>query len=185
LSVKNIFTFDHVLPSWLEESGENQFYRFPVEYNHHTKDENPPFFGKCLFNKKTGVYIQPPYFVDALCDYIRYDLVKKIDPKATFFEFERVIVNGQTGGMSPGRHPDYDDFNIWTAVYFIVGNSGDLVFYINNDTKKIKFRKHRLVVFNSSIEHEALAPDMGDWRMSIGINWYMDTKFNLQTKGKQ
>lgn len=181
----NVFVFDHVLPKWLEESGENQFYRFPLEYNHYTKDENPPFFGKCLFNKKTGVYIQAPYFVDALCDYIRFDIPGKIDPQATFNEFQRVVINGQTGGMCPGRHADYDDYNIWTAVYFLLGTSGDLVFYLDNETKKVKFRKHRLVVFNSRIEHEALAPDMGDWRMSIGINWYMDTKFNLQTKGKQ
>ena len=180
----NVLTYDHVLPSWLEEAGENQFYRFPLEYNHYTKDSNPPFFGKCLFNKKTGVYLQSPYFVDALCDFIRCDLVNKIDPTATFNEFQRVIINGQTGGMSPGRHPDFDDYNMWTAVYFLLGNSGDLVFYLNDTTEKIEFKKHRLVVFNSHIEHEALAPEQGDWRMSIGINWYMDTKFNETLKEK-
>ena len=110
--------------------------------------------------------------------------MNKIDPTATFNEFQRVIINGQTGGMSPGRHPDFDDYNMWTAVYFLLGNSGDLVFYLNDTTEKIEFKKHRLVVFNSHIEHEALAPEQGDWRMSIGINWYMDTKFNETLKEK-
>lgn len=174
----NIFTFDNILPSFLERSGEEQFYRFPMEFGHHTTDNNPPFFGKCLYHRALGIYNKLPYFVEVLCDYIKHELIKNIDKDAKFLNFERIIINGQTEGMSPGRHCDFDDYNMWTAVYFIKGKSGDLLFYIDNDIKRIKFKTHRMVVFNSSIEHEALAPDKNDWRLSIGINWYMDSKLN-------
>jgi hypothetical protein len=63
-------------------------------------------------------------------------------------------------------------------VYFLLGHSGDLKFYEPQDEQQIQFQPHRLVVFNSGIEHEALAPEQGDWRMSIGINWLMESRLN-------
>lgn len=174
-----IKTYDHILPKWLEQVGEEQFYRFPMEYNHHTHNHNPAFFGRCLFNRRTGVNQDPPYFVTALCDYIRMDLITDLDPNAKFLGFERVIVNAQTGGMAPGPHKDFDhDPRYWTGVYFLLGHSGDLKFYEPLAEQQVQFQPHRLVVFNSGIEHEALAPDLGDWRMSIGINWLMESAYN-------
>lgn len=174
-----IKVYDHIFPKWLEAMGEEQFYRFPMEYNHHTHAYNPPFFGRCLFNRRTGVNIDPPYFVTALCDYIRTELVPDLDPSSQFLGFERVIVNGQTGGMAPGAHTDFDhDPRYWTGVYFLQGKSGDLELYPDGQTERIDFKKHRLVVFNSGIEHQALAPQIGDWRMSIGVNWLMESQHN-------
>lgn len=174
-----IKVYDHVMPKWLERQGEQQFYRFPMEYNHHTHTGTPAFFGRCLFNRRTGISMDPPYFVTALCDYIRTELVPNMDPQAEFLSFERVIVNGQTGGMAPGRHADYDhDPRYWTAVYFLQGQSGDLELYPNELVERVKFQPHRMAVFNSGIEHQALAPDPEDWRMTIGINWLMESQFN-------
>jgi hypothetical protein len=171
--------YDNIFPQWLEAQGEQQFYRFPMEYNHYTREGNPAFFGRCLFNRRTGVNVDPPYFVTALCDYIRLELVPNMDPSAQFLGFERVIVNGQTGGMAPGRHTDFDhDPRYWTGVYFLEGQSGDLELYPESGVERIEFQKHRLAVFNSGIEHQALAPELGDWRMTIGINWLMESEYN-------
>ena len=171
--------YDNIFPQWLETQGEQQFYRFPMEYNHYTQEGNPAFFGRCLFNRRTGVNVDPPYFVTALCDYIRLELVPQMDPNAQFLGFERVIVNGQTGGMSPGKHTDFDhDPRYWTGVYFLQGQSGALELYPKDGCEHIAFQKHRLVVFNSGIEHQALAPELGDWRMTIGINWLMESEYN-------
>ena len=171
--------YDNIFPQWLETQGEQQFYRFPMEYNHYTREGNPAFFGRCLFNRRTGVNVDPPYFVTALCDYIRLELVPHMDPSAQFLGFERVIINGQTGGMAPGRHTDFDhDPRYWTGVYFLEGQSGDLELYPESGVERIEFQKHRLAVFNSGIEHQALAPELGDWRMTIGINWLMESEYN-------
>ena len=171
--------YDNIFPQWLEAQGEQQFYRFPMEYNHYTREGNPAFFGRCLFNRRTGVNVEPPYFVSALCDYIRLELVPHMDPSAQFLGFERVIINGQTGGMAPGRHTDFDhDPRYWTGVYFLEGQSGDLELYPESGVERVEFQKHRLAVFNSGIEHQALAPQAGDWRMTIGINWLMESQLN-------
>jgi hypothetical protein len=176
-----ITIYDQVFPEWLESIGEKQFYRFPFEYNHFTDTGNPPFFGKCLYNRHTGVDLSPPYFVSMLCDYIRIHLTSVIDPSAEFIQFERVIVNGQVAGMLPGPHVDFDhDPRYYTAVYFLLGDSGDLKFYDDNNTV-VSYKKHRLVIFNSGIKHEALAPKQGDWRVTIGINFLMNSKFNPST----
>jgi len=140
--------YDNIFPQWLEAQGEQQFYRFPMEYNHYTREGNPAFFGRCLFNRRTGVNVDPPYFVTALCDYIRL-------------------------------HTDFDhDPRYWTGVYFLEGQSGDLELYPESGVERVEFQKHRLAVFNSGIEHQALAPQAGDWRMTIGINWLMESQLN-------
>jgi hypothetical protein len=174
-----IKTYDHPLPSWIELTALEQFERFPMQYGHRTTDGGQEFFGNTIYNRRTGVYQTPNQFAQCLCDYIRLDLIPKLDPQAEFIEFERVVVNGQTGGMSPGAHADYDhDPRLWTAVYFLQGSSGDLKFYLPEGDHIVKFQPHRITVFNSGIVHEALAPDRGDWRMSLGISWSMNSQLN-------
>lgn len=175
-----IKAIDHIFPRWLEQVGEQQFHRFPVEYNHYTLDHNPAFFGRTLYNRRTGVNIDPPYFVTALCDYIRTELIPDLDPQAEFLGFERVQVNAQTGGMAPGLHTDFDhDPRYWTGVYFLLGESGDLEFRPEDGTIITwPYQPHRLVIFPSGVAHQALAPREGDWRMTIGINWLMQSQLN-------
>jgi hypothetical protein len=170
--------YDNIFPQWLEAQGEQQFYRFPMEYNHYTREGNPAFFGRCLFNRRTGVNVEPPYFVTALCDYIRLELVPHMDPSAQFLGFERVIVNGQTGGMAPGRHTDFDhDPRYWTGVYFLEGQSGDLELYPESGVgtyQSFKSIDWRCSIAALSIKH--WRHKQGDWRMTIGINWLMESQ---------
>lgn len=171
--------YDHPLPRWIELTADEQFERFPMEYGHRTTDTSNQFFGRTIYNRMTGVRETPLPFIQSLCDYIRYQMITELDPTAQFIEFERVVVNGQTGGMTPGPHADYDhDPRYWTAVYFIRGCSGDLKFYTEQGDTQVPFQTHRMVVFNSGIVHEALAPINGDWRMSIGISWLMNSQLN-------
>jgi hypothetical protein len=174
-----IKTYDHPLPHWLEQTAQSQFYRYPMEYGHRTTATGPEFFGRTIYNRTSGVQESPPPFIQNLCDYIRLDLVSRLDPQAEFIEFERVVVNGQTGGMAPGPHADYDhDPRYWTAVYFLQGHSGDLKFYQPEGDTLVPFQPHRMAVFNSGIVHEALPPVEGDWRMTIGISWLMTSSIN-------
>jgi hypothetical protein len=174
-----IKVIDHPLPPWIERTAHEQFHRFPMEYGHRTTNDSSEFFGRTLYNRITGVAVDPPVFVQNLCDYIRHQLISHMDPTAEFLNFERVVVNGQAGGQAAGRHCDYDhDPCYWTAVYFLQGNSGDLQFYPTQQLGTVAWQQHRLVVFNSGIEHQALAPEMGDWRMSIGISWRMTSQLN-------
>jgi hypothetical protein len=173
----DIKIFDNIFPNWLEQIGETQFNRFSFEYNHKTLDQNKPFFGKCIYNRRTGVEIASPYFIECLADYIRTVIVP--NENKTFLGFERIIINGQVHGMSPGRHTDYDhDPRYYTLVYYLLGSSGNTVFYENeqcqNPFKIVEYQKHRAVMFPSGIWHEALECNKDDWRVSIGINWLME-----------
>lgn len=170
---------DHPLPRWIEQTADEQFYRFPMEYGHRTTPTSPEFFGHTIYNRTSGVRLTPPPFIQSLCDYIRLSMIEQLDPTAQFIEFERVLINGQTGGMAPGPHADYDhDPRYWTAVYFLKGCSGDLQFYQPQGDTSVPFQQHRMVVFNAGIVHEALPPIQGDWRMTIGISWIMDSQLN-------
>lgn len=176
-----IKVYDNPLPRWIELTADDQFERLPMEYGHRTTSSGPEFFGRTIYNRTSGVRETPLPFVQNLCDYVRHQLITELDPHAEFIEFERVVVNGQTGGMAPGAHADYDhDPRYWTAVYFLRGRSGDLVFYNREGLidQQVAFQPHRMAVFNSGIVHEALPPIQGDWRMSIGISWLMTSSIN-------
>ena len=98
----------------------------------------------------------------------------KLDVTITAPEY--IGLNGQSCGQDASMHVDCapdsaDDLSI--LVYVGEDTSGDLILYDKNDRARvlhrIAFRPNRIIAFDGSIPHQALAPDDDKFRMSIII----------------
>lgn len=181
--IENIYEFEKFLPDWLVKSGQDQFYRFPFEYNHYVFDDSKPFFGKMLYNKSRAVDLQSPYIIYSIIDCLKYELVKKMNSKFEFNGLERVIVNGQTPNQTPEIHCDYDMApNMWTLVYYVNDADGGTNFYSTLDGKekihRSEFKKGKCVIFPSNMYHQA-EQTAKDWRISVGICFYVNINDNI------
>ena len=142
-------------------------YRYPLEYNHHILRGSAPFFGRCLYNRQTGVELTPPRGISNLMDCMIHQVVSTEYPGYQYGDTHRVVVNGMTSVNSPGAHTDYDEGDMMTAVYMLLGQSGDLV--VGDQT--VAWAPHRLAIFPANAMHEALAPQLGDWRVTVAVNF--------------
>ncbi len=111
----------------------------------------------------------PPVLYSALAA-----LFRKLDVTITAPEY--IGLNGQSRGQNASMHADCelnspDDLSI--LVYLGEDTSGDLLLYDKNDRKRllhrIAFRPNRVVAFDGSIPHQALAPTDDKFRMSVII----------------
>lgn len=89
---------------------------------------------------------------------------------------EYIGLNGQSHGQDASMHADCaldspDDLSI--LVYLGEDTTGDLILYDKKDhtreLHRIAFRPNRIVAFDGSIPHQALAPDDDKFRMSVII----------------
>jgi len=178
-----LFEFTGILPDWLVETGEESFFRFPFEYNHHVYDDDgSPFFGKQLYHINYGVDSNAPPFVFILTKLLENELIKKIDINAKYEDLIRIIVNGQTSVNRPPAHMDDDiSSDIWTMLYYVTDCSGDTIFFDTQKNMKVvhkvKYKKGKIVIFPSSFMHQALPPKNG-WRVSIGMMFKMKSSLN-------
>ena len=182
---KLIFEFENVIPDWMQKSGVDQFKNFGFEYNHHgaSEDDGEPYFGKLLYLKQTQTNLAKPHIIMNLLDVIKYDLINKIDKEAKYVDLQRIAVNGQLPNQSPAKHLDTsNDQDLWTAIYYLNDSDGDTVFYhsLKNEQEEVyrsKFKQGKVTLFHGLFLHQALAPQ-SDWRITIGISFFMDTKLN-------
>jgi len=111
---------------------------------------------------------------------------------------EYIGLNGQLRAQDASMHADCardsaDDLSI--LVYLGEDTTGDLLLYDKNDRKRllhrIAFRPNRIIAFDGSIPHQALAPTDEKFRISLIIRGkYECGHFDLgatqkQTKPKQ
>jgi hypothetical protein len=101
-------------------------------------------------------------------------LLQKLD--ITITDPEYIGLNGQSKDQTASMHTDcaHDSPNdISILVYFGEDTDGDLLLYDKADTKRllhrIAFAPNRVVVFDGSIPHQALAPTDNKFRMSMII----------------
>jgi hypothetical protein len=94
----------------------------------------------------------------------------------TITEPEYIGLNGQSRGQDASMHADCgldspDDLSI--LVYLGEDTSGDLLLYDKNDHERllhrIAFRPNRIIAFDGSVPHQALAPEGDKFRMSLII----------------
>ena len=158
---------DHPLPPWCEQSFAQEFYRYPLEYNHRILDGANPFFGRCLYNRQTGVELTAPRGVSNLLDALMLEIVPQAYVGQNYGQTLRVVVNGMTSVNDPGAHTDYDEEDVVTAVYMLLGQSGDLE--VGSET--VPWAEHRLVMFPANQMHRALPPNANDWRVTVAVNF--------------
>ncbi len=121
----------------------------------------------------------PPVLYSALAT-----LFRKLDVTITIPEY--IGLNGQWRGQDASMHADCelnspDDLSI--LVYLGEDTSGDLLLYDKNDRKRllhrIAFQPNRVVAFDGSIPHQALAPSDDKFRMSLIIRGKYTCGINL------
>ena len=160
------------MPPWLEQVAENEFYRYPLEYNHRILDGAPAFFGRCLYNRATGVELDPPRSVSNILDCMVMTVLPQHFAQYSMGTMERVVINGMTSANDPGAHTDYDEDYMWTMVYMLLGCSGDLIV----GQERIQYQPHRMCIFPSNQMHRALPPDGQDWRVTIAASFSLNLK---------
>ena len=84
----------------------------------------------------------------------------------------RIIANGQVKGQNGNWHTDYGDK---TALYYPTAWKsewgGSSYFEIDGSKKEIRYKKNRLVVFDSTISHYGSCPTVDNiLRVSIAFN---------------
>ena len=160
---------DHPFPPWVEREIESQVLGYPLEYAHRAIDQGPQFFGRTLWDQGQPKLTDLPWTVRMICSWVCQDLALRMGYAGA--DLWRVQFNGQLGGQSPGEHWDYSEQDRYTVLYYCLGRSGDTVFRDDQgqERDRAQFRQHRVVAFPSRLWHEALAPDPGDWRVSLAM----------------
>jgi hypothetical protein len=111
----------------------------------------------------------PPVLFSALAT-----IYRKLNVTITTPEY--IGLNGQSRGQDASMHSDCaldssDDLSI--LVYLGEDTTGDLILYDKKDQtrelQRIAFRPNRIVAFDGSIPHQALAPDDDKFRISVII----------------
>lgn len=184
-----IFEVDQVFPDWLIRSGEQQFKQFAFEYGHHGQgiDDGNPYFGKMLYLMEENWQQECPTIVYNLIDYIKLEILHKIDPDSKFECLQRIAVNGQMPGQSPNAHIDHVTLNnLWTLVYYANESDGDTIFYRSNmhpdkEVFRSKFKKGKCVIFPGYFRHRADSPS-DKWRVTVGISFVWHTNMNKLLK---
>lgn len=180
-----IFEFEDGLPLWLVTSGENQLKTLAFEYGHHAKDfdDGNPYFGRILLLRERNIDLACPYIIHNLIDFIRLDLLGRLDPCGKFVGLQRIAVNGQLPTQQPSKHLDHDLLpDMWTAVYYANCSDGDTLFFdslIHPEqlSYQSSFKQGKIVIFPSYFLHQAMSPTK-NWRITIGITFEWITELS-------
>ena len=159
---------DHPFPPWVELEITQCLERYPLEYGHQALDQGPRFFGRTL-RDQGQVIVTMPWPLAMIESWV----ISAWAPSLGLGRCSlwRTQLNGQLGGQAAGEHYDYSDPHKVTVLYYCLGRSGDTVFRDDQGQERDRcvFQQHRAVAYPSRLWHEALAPDLGDWRVSMAM----------------
>lgn len=161
-------TIDHPFPSWVEREIEQCLDRYPMQYGHQALDGGPRFFGSTL-RDQGQLRVDLPWPIAMIETWVIEAWAPSLGLGAC--SLWRTQLNGQLGGQAAGEHYDYADPHRVTVLYYALGSSGDTVFrdQQGREIDRCEFQQHRAVAYPSRLWHEALAPDLGDWRVSLAM----------------
>ena len=159
---------DHPFPPWVEQSITESLHRYPLEYGHQALDQGPRFFGRTL-RDQGQVLVDLPWTLAMIEQWVIGSWAPSLGLGRC--SLWRTQLNGQLGGQAAGEHYDYSDPHKVTVLYYCLGRSGDTVFRDDQSREihRTQFQQHRAVAYPSTLWHEALAPDAGDWRVSLAV----------------
>lgn len=133
-----------IIDNWLGEElnvflSHRFLYTYPHEYGEYSNNRDSEFYS----------YNFPRQ--DRMIDYLLFKLKRTIESDV---KFSRIMMNIQHPGMDGQMHRD-GDAKV-TCVYMVTGN-GDLII----QDQYIKFKKDKLIIFDSSKLHKGCAPTKG------------------------
>jgi hypothetical protein len=186
----NIFVFENIFDTWLENYGCKQLESQQFSYDN---SAGPPsylkWFGRMIFDRRQNFYAgDTPPFVNLIIEIFKNKLLLQVDDQAVFIEPNKIILNGMVPSTPGGPHQD-DEVNsgIWSTVYFANDSDGDLIFLDGPDSDKevyrIKYKKGTFIMFPACYYHCALAPTT-PWRVTLGMTFRIETKLNYEIWGK-
>ena len=178
-----IYKIDGAIPEWLIKSVEDQFWRVPMEWNHYSVPGGKPFFGRTFYNSRTQQNEQAPWAVYALLDAIKGHIIPAIDAEAEYIDLLRINVNGYPRTFGGARHVDYDDdVRTWSCIYYINSSDGPTRFWKSPHSHEPVFdvdaTRGSFLIFPACYDHEAIAPNVTDFRMTLNYCFRMNSKLN-------
>lgn len=155
---------DNYFPDWLVDSFGTWLVEYcPLFYNNTPYGDynKARFFGNTVIRDNEFTDTTPwHYFYAYLNECIMHDIGKDLP----LSHIHRVLVNAQCPGQTSQTHTDHD-IPATSIIYHAYGKSGATTFKTG---EKVEFKKGRLVLFDSFLEHDGEPPNE-DIRISLGI----------------
>jgi hypothetical protein len=133
---------------------------------HHKSDVNDPDHNKFFVSYLWTDSSEPNLFN------VLWKLIQKEVPSVQDCDCWRVIANGQVKGQNGNWHRDHGHK---TVLYYPTAWNrewgGSTFFEIDNSKREVEYKRNRLVVFDSAIQHYGACPTIDNvLRISIAFN---------------